>query len=76
MVSMDTLLHEWSPRRSRGLVFSTRDTVLGASFVSVNLLAGVVIIGSFGVTYLAATSVLGVADPDVARRLRRFRGRT
>jgi MFS family permease len=43
MVSMDTLLHEWSPRRARGLVFSTRDTVLGASFVSVNLLAGVVI---------------------------------
>ena len=43
MVSMDTLLHEWSPRKARGLVFSTRDTVLGASFVSVNLLAGVVI---------------------------------
>jgi len=40
---MDTLLHEWSPKRARGLVFSTRDTVLGASFVSVNLLAGVVI---------------------------------
>lgn len=43
MVSMDTLLHELSPRGARGLVFSTRDTVLGASFVSVNLLAGVVI---------------------------------
>lgn len=43
MVSMDTLLHEWSPRSARGLVFSTRDTVLGATFVSVNLLAGVAI---------------------------------
>ncbi len=43
MVSMDTLLHEWAPRSARGLVFSTRDTVLGASFVSVNLLAGVAI---------------------------------
>lgn len=43
MVSMDTLLHEYSPRTSRGLVFSTRDTVLGASFVSINLLAGVTV---------------------------------
>jgi MFS family permease len=43
MVSMDTLLHEWSPRGARGLVFSTRDTVLGATFVTVNLLAGVAI---------------------------------
>jgi tyrosyl-tRNA synthetase len=25
MVSMDTLLHEWSPRGARGLVFSSRD---------------------------------------------------
>jgi MFS family permease len=41
MVSMDTLLHEWSPRQSRGLVFSTRDTVLGASFIGFQSLAGV-----------------------------------
>jgi MFS family permease len=41
MVSMDTLLHEWAPRSSRGLVFSTRDTVLGGTFVAVNVLAGV-----------------------------------
>ena len=40
MVSMDTLLHEWTPRQSRGLVFSTRDTVLGGSFVVVNVVAG------------------------------------
>ncbi len=40
MVSMDTLLHEWSPKTSRGLVFSTRDTVLGASFIGFSTLAG------------------------------------
>jgi MFS family permease len=40
MVSMDTLLHEWAPRTSRGLVFSTRDTVLGASFIGFSTLAG------------------------------------
>jgi MFS family permease len=40
MVSMDTLLHEWAPRSSRGLVFSTRDTVLGASFIGFSTLAG------------------------------------
>jgi MFS family permease len=40
MVSMDTLLHEWSPRDARGLVFSTRDTVLGASFIGFQTMAG------------------------------------
>ena len=40
MVSMDTLLHEWSPRSARGLVFSTRDTVLGASFIGFQTMAG------------------------------------
>jgi len=40
MVSMDTMLHEWAPRESRGLVFSTRDTVLGASFIGFSTLAG------------------------------------
>jgi len=40
MVSMDTLLHEWAPRNSRGLVFSTRDTVLGAAFIGFNTLVG------------------------------------
>jgi MFS family permease len=40
MVSMDTLLHEWAPRSSRALVFSTRDTVLGASFIGFNVMAG------------------------------------
>jgi MFS family permease len=40
MVSMDTLLHEWSPRGARGLVFSTRDLVLGAAFITFNTLVG------------------------------------
>ncbi len=40
LVSMDTLLHEWSPRTSRGLVFSTRDLVLGAAFMAFNTLVG------------------------------------
>ena len=40
MVSMDTLLHEWSPRGSRGLVFSTRDLVLGVAFMGFNTLVG------------------------------------
>ncbi len=41
MVSMDTLLHESAPADSRGLVFSTRDTVLGASFMLFSLVVGV-----------------------------------
>lgn len=43
MVSMDTLLHEWAPRGSRALVFSTRDTVLGAAFIGFNASAGVTV---------------------------------
>lgn len=38
MVSMDTMLHQWAPARSRGLVFSTRDLVLGASFVTATVI--------------------------------------
>ncbi|HEY5546801.1 MAG TPA: MFS transporter [Gemmatimonadaceae bacterium] len=40
MVSMDTLLHEFAPRGARALVFSTRDTVLGASFMAFNTVGG------------------------------------
>lgn len=50
MVSMDTLLHEWSPRGARALVFSTRDTVLGAAFIAFNGLAG------FGVAMLQSVA--------------------
>lgn len=41
MVSMDTLLHEWAPKGARALVFSSRDTVLGVSFITFNWLAGI-----------------------------------
>jgi MFS family permease len=40
MVAMDTLLHEWTPRGARGLVFSTRDLVLGAAFMGFNTIVG------------------------------------
>jgi len=40
MVSMDTLLHEWSPRGARALVFSTRDLILGAAFMTFNGVVG------------------------------------
>jgi len=50
MVSMDTLLHEFSPRGVRALVFSTRDTVLGAAFIAFNGLAG------FGIALLQAVA--------------------
>jgi MFS family permease len=40
MVSMDTLLHEWAPARSRALVFSTRDLVLGAVFITFSQTVG------------------------------------
>jgi MFS family permease len=40
MVAMDTLLHEWAPARSRALVFSTRDLVLGATFITFASIVG------------------------------------
>src|SRR3970282_1678008 len=40
IVSMDTLLQEFVPRGARALVFSTRDTVLGASFMAFNTVGG------------------------------------
>lgn len=50
MVSMDTLLHESSPRGSRGLVFSTRDTVLGATFIGSSAFVG------FGIAFLQSVA--------------------
>ncbi|MFN8571323.1 MAG: MFS transporter [Gemmatimonadaceae bacterium] len=40
MVSQDTLLHEAAPAKSRGFVFSTRDLVLGAAFMTCSLAVG------------------------------------
>lgn len=45
MVSMDTLLHEWAPQGARGLIFSTRDLVLGAAFMAFNTVVGFTIAG-------------------------------
>jgi hypothetical protein len=60
---MDTLLHEWAPRSSRALVFSTRDTVLGASFIGFNVMAGGLIAGLQAVArtpYAVAMFVFGL----------------
>lgn len=50
MVSMDTLLHENAPAASRALVFSTRDLVLGATFMVCSLMVGGVpaVLGAMG----------------------------
>jgi hypothetical protein len=40
MVSQDTLLHEAAPAGGRGLVFSTRDLVLGAAFMASAVVGG------------------------------------
>jgi MFS family permease len=80
MVSMDTLLHEWSPRSSRALVFSTRDLVLGAGFMGFNVIVGAGIallqlvartpyaVGMFicGVTVILGT--LGAASTQIGLR--------
>ena len=63
MVSMDTLLHEWSPRTARALVFSTRDLVLGAAFMAFNTVVGFTIafMQSFADTpYAVAMFVFGL----------------
>lgn len=54
MVSQDTLLHEGAPAGGRGLVFSTRDLVLGAAFVSCAFVVG-------GVVWLLGA--VGFAEP-------------
>jgi hypothetical protein len=50
MVAMDTLLHEWSPPDARALVFSTRDLVLGGTFILFSQIVG------FGVALLESVS--------------------
>lgn len=40
MVSQDTLLHEASPKGARGLIFSTRDLMLGIAFMTSALVVG------------------------------------
>jgi MFS family permease len=64
MVSLDTLLHEAAPVDGRGVVFSTRDLVLGAAFMLCAFLVGggVWAFGAAGVAepYRLALAVTGV----------------
>lgn len=64
MVSQDTLLHEAAPAGRRGLIFSTRDLVLGAAFMTCALLVGggVWALGAVGVRepYRLALGLIGV----------------
>ncbi|MBV6522091.1 MAG: hypothetical protein MNPFHGCM_02236 [Gemmatimonadaceae bacterium] len=64
MVSQDTLLHEGAPSNGRGLIFSTRDLVLGAAFMTCALLVGatVWVLGTAGFRepYRLALGVAGV----------------
>ena len=64
MVSQDTLLHEAAPATGRGLVFSTRDLVLGAAFMICAFLVGggIWALGAIGVRepYRLALAVTGV----------------
>jgi MFS family permease len=64
MVSQDTLLHETAPSAARGLIFSTRDLVLGAVFMGSSLAvgSGVPLLGALGADepYRLALLVLGI----------------
>jgi MFS family permease len=64
MVSQDTLLHEGAPVEARGLIFSTRDLVLGAAFMLSALLVGgvIAVLGALGSTqpYRLVLGALGV----------------
>lgn len=63
MVSMDTLLHEWAPPGARALIFSTRDLVLGAAFMTFSTVAGftIALLSSIAETpYAVAMFVFGV----------------
>ena len=80
MVSMDTLLHEWSPRTARALVFSTRDLVLGAAFMTFNVVVGAGIallqlvartpyaVGMFFCGLLVILGTLGAASTQLGLR--------
>src|SRR4029079_2957887 len=83
MVSQDTVLHESAPSASRGLIFSTRDLVLGGVFMGWSLVvgSGVQALGGLGAAtaYRLALFALGVlicaaavaGETAVLRRSRR-----
>ncbi|MEO6446550.1 MAG: MFS transporter [Gemmatimonadaceae bacterium] len=51
MVSQDTLLHEYAPANARGVIFSTKDLIVGAVFMLTSLLVGgaIFVLGRLGV---------------------------
>lgn len=83
MVSQDTLLHETAPSQARGLIFSTKDLVLGAAFMSSALIvgAGVPILGGLGAPepfrlalFILGSLILTAAAVGEVAVLRRKRG--
>lgn len=64
MVSQDTLLHEYAPAGSRGLIFSTKDLIIGAVFMGSALFVGggIYVLGRLGVEepYRLALIALGL----------------
>jgi MFS family permease len=64
MVSQDTFLHEAAPRSARGLIFSTRDLILGAVFMGCALAVGYAapLLGRLGADepFRLALGILGV----------------
>lgn len=64
MVSQDTLLHEYAPATSRALIFSTKDLIVGAVFMSsaLSVGGGIYLLGRLGIAepYRLALILLGL----------------
>jgi hypothetical protein len=64
MVAQDTLLHEYAPASSRALIFSTKDLIVGAVFMSSALAVGggILLLGRLGIAepYRLALILLGL----------------
>ena len=62
MVSQDTLLHEYAPTTARGLIFSTKDLIVGAVFMLAALAVGggIFLLGRLGLDEPYRLALLGV----------------
>ena len=62
MVSQDTLLHEYAPTTARGLIFSTKDLIVGAVFMLAALAVGggIFLLGQLGIDEPYRLALLGV----------------
>ncbi len=62
MVSQDTLLHEYAPTTARGLIFSTKDLIVGAVFMLAALAVGggIFLLGRLGIDEPYRLALLGV----------------